>query len=142
MLDHETKASYTVMVTATDKAGLTDSITVTITVTNVNEAPMFADETATRMVDENTAADMMIGDAFMATDPDDGDEVMYTLGGDDMGSFAIDAATGQLMTMAMLDHETKDSYMVMVTATDDSRSHGLNHGNYQRHGCQRCTDVR
>ena len=118
MLDHETKASYTVMVTATDKAGLTDSITVTITVTNVNEAPMFADETATRMVDENTAADMMIGDAFMATDPDDGDEVMYTLGGDDMGSFAIDAATGQLMTMAMLDHETKASYMVMVTATD------------------------
>ena len=118
MLDHETKASYMVMVTATDKAGLTDSITVTITVTNVNEAPMFADETATRMVDENTAADMMIGDALMATDPDDGDEVMYTLGGDDMGSFAIDAATGQLMTMAMLDHETKASYMVMVTATD------------------------
>ena len=118
MLDHETKASYMVMVTATDKAGLTDSITVTITVMDVNEAPMFADETATRMVDENTAADMMIGDAFMATDLDDGDEVMYTLGGDDMGSFAIDAATGQLMTMAMLDHETKDSYMVMVTATD------------------------
>ena len=118
MLDHETKASYMVMVTATDKAGLTDSITVTITVTNVNEAPMFADETATRMVDENTAADMMIGDALMATDPDDGDEVMYSLGGDDMGSFAIDAATGQLMTMAMLDHETKASYMVMVTATD------------------------
>ena len=98
MLDHETKASYMVMVTATDKGGLTDSITVTITVMDVNEAPMFADETATRMVDENTAADMMIGDAFMATDPDDGDEVMYSLGGDDMGSFAIDAATGQLMT--------------------------------------------
>ena len=120
MLDHETKASYTVMVTVTDRAGLTDSITVTITVTDENEAPMFADETATRMVDENTAADMTIGDAFMATDPDDGDEVMYSLGGDDMGSFAIDAATGQLMTMAMLDHETKDSYMVMVTATDEA----------------------
>ena len=118
MLDHETKASYMVMVTATDKAGLTDSITVTITVMDVNEAPMFADETATRMVDENTAADMMIGDAFMATDPDDGDEVMYSLGGDDMGSFAIDAATGQLMTMAMLDHETKASHTVMVIATD------------------------
>ncbi len=118
MLDHETKASYTVRVTATDKAGLTDSITVTITVTNVNEAPMFADETAQRSVDENTAADMMIGDALMATDPDADDELMYSLGGDDMESFAIDAATGQLMTQAMLDHETKDSYMVMVTATD------------------------
>ena len=118
MLDHETKASYMVMVTATDKAGLTDSITVTITVMDVNEAPMFADETATRMVDENTAADMMIGDAFMATDLDDGDEVMYSLGGTDAASFAIDAATGQLMTMAMLDHETKASHTVMVIATD------------------------
>ena len=119
MLDHETKASYTVMVTVTDRAGLTDSITVTITVTDENEAPMFADETATRMVDENTAAGMMIGDPLTAMD-DDGDDVTYSLGGDDMESFAIDAATGQLMTMAMLDHETKDSYMVMVTATDEA----------------------
>jgi hypothetical protein len=65
---------------------------------------------------------MMIGDPLTAMD-DDGDD------------------TGQLMTMAMLDHETKASYMVMVTATDaagltgsimvtisvNSRSHGLNH---------------
>ena len=35
-----------------------------------------------------------------------------------MASFAIDPATGQIMTSAPLDHETKDSYTVMVTATD------------------------
>ncbi|RKU22986.1 hypothetical protein C6499_19315 [Candidatus Poribacteria bacterium] len=117
-LDHETKDSYTVMVTATDKGGLTDSITVEITVTDVNEAPAFADATAARSVDENTAAGMNIGAAFTATDPDDGDEVMYSLGGTDMASFAIGDTTGQLMTMGMLDHETKDSYTVMVIATD------------------------
>ena len=117
-LDHETKASYTVVVTATDSGGLTDSITVTITVTDVNEAPAFASATAERSVDENTAAGMAIGDAFTATDPDDGDTVMYSVGGTDMGSFAIGETTGQLMTMGMLDHETKASYTVMVIATD------------------------
>ena len=68
----------------------------------------------------------------MATDAD-GDTLTYTLGGSDMASFDIDAATGQLMTKAMLDYEmprgqamsedNTNDYMVMVTATDpDSAS--------------------
>ena len=51
-------------------------------------------------------------------DMDADDTLTYTLGGDDAESFAIDGATGQLMTMAALDYETKNSYTVMVTATD------------------------
>ena len=69
------------------------------------------------MVEENTVAGMMIGAPVMAMD-DDGDEVMYSLGGDNMESFDIGADTGQLMTKVALDHETKASYMVMVTASD------------------------
>ena len=38
-LDHEAKGSYTVKVTATDLSGASDTITVTITVTDVNEPP-------------------------------------------------------------------------------------------------------
>ena len=118
-LDHETKDSYTVMVTATDGDGESDSIDVTIGVTDVNEAPEFPDtETGARSVAENTAAGEDIGAPVAATDPDEGDTLTYSLGGADMASFAIDAATGQLMTSAPLDHETKDSYTVMVTATD------------------------
>ena len=56
---------------------------------------------------ENTAADMDIGTPVEATDAET-DTLTYTLGGDDMASFAIDSATGQLMTMAALDFETKD----------------------------------
>ena len=41
-LDYETKASYTVDVTATDTSDESATITVTITVTDVNEAPEFA----------------------------------------------------------------------------------------------------
>ena len=39
-LDYETKASYTVMVTATDTAEASDEVTVTITVTNQDEDGM------------------------------------------------------------------------------------------------------
>ena len=38
-LDYETKSSYMVTVTATDSFGLSDSVDVIITVTDVNEGP-------------------------------------------------------------------------------------------------------
>ena len=62
------------------------------------------------------------GPTVDATDPN-GDNLTYTLGGTDMASFSIVRGTGHLMTKAKLDYETKDTYMVTVTATDPS---GLN----------------
>ena len=60
-----------------------------------------------------------IGDEVTATDPD-GESVSYELGGTDGNSFDIDGGSGQLMTKARLDQETKDSYTVEVTASDNS----------------------
>ena len=91
-LDYETKASYSVTVTASDPGGLSDSIDVTITVTDVDEnvAPEFADsEDGARSVDENTAAGENIGEPVMATDADD-DTLTYALSGTDAASFDID----------------------------------------------------
>ena len=125
-LDYETKTEYMVTVTATDGDSASASIMVTIMVTDVNEVPEFATETDTRSVAENTAAGMNIGEPVMATDPDEGDTLTYALSGDDAASFDIDAATGQLMTKAALDYETKTEYMVTVTATDgDSASDSI-----------------
>ena len=87
----------------------------------VNAAPEFAVAPAERSVTENTAAGMAIGEPVEATDADD-DTLTYTLGGDDMASFDIDEATGQLMTMAALDFETETSYSVTVTASDGKDS--------------------
>ena len=42
-LDYETKSSYTVTVSVSDGKGGTDSITVTINVTDANDAPIFTD---------------------------------------------------------------------------------------------------
>ena len=144
-LDHEDRnGMYEVVLKVTDESGLEDTVTVTITVTDRNEAPstpveatdeaptpdannapeFASSEDGMRSVPENTATDMPIGDPVAATDADTGDTLMYTLGGTDMASFAIDAATGQLMTKAALNYEdpadadTDNAYEVTVTASD------------------------
>ena len=121
-LDYETKTSYSVIVTVSDGT-LTDSITVTINVTNVNEnnAPVFTDgASTTRSIAENTGSGVSIGTAVAATDADSGDTLTYTLGGTDAAAFGIDSTTGQLRTSAALDYETKTSYSVTVSVSDDN----------------------
>ena len=67
-LDYETKASYTVTVTATDSEGLRASIKVTITVINVDEAPDIAGEEIAEDFREN-GTNLEI-ERFRATDPE------------------------------------------------------------------------
>ena len=120
-LDYETKTSYTVRVSVSDDNGGTDSITVTINVTDINEnrAPVFTDGTnTTRSIAENTASGQNIGSAVAATDPNIGDTLTYTLGGTDAGSFDIVSTSGQLQTKAALDYESKTSYTVAVSVSD------------------------
>ena len=84
-----------------------------------NNEPTFPEgATATRVVDENTAADVAFGDPVAATDDDSGDTLSYSLRGADAASFAIVESSGQLKTKAMLDYETKSSYSVEVRADD------------------------
>ena len=88
---------------------------------SLNTAPVFSDSEGNpvtedgRSVVENTAAGENVGTPVTATDAD---TLTYTLGGTDAVSFDIDQLTGQLMTKEALDYETRDSYEVMVTATD------------------------
>ena len=123
-LDYETENSYTVTVTVSD-GSFRDTITVTINVTDItetpsNSAPVFTDGTSTsRTIAENSAADTNIGTAIAATDADD-DTLTYTLSGTDAASFDIESTTGQLKTKAILNHESKSSYSVTVTASDNT----------------------
>ena len=86
-----------------------------------NNAPVFADATATRSVAENTAANTNIGSVVTATDAD-GDTLTYTLEGTDAASFAIVSTSGQIQTKAALNYETKSSYSVTVKASDGTAS--------------------
>ncbi len=129
------KTTYVIEVSDPGAAVELSVFRITITVLDVNEAPSapselkglppvlntapeFDAETDERSVAENTDAGENIGAPVAATDADD-DTLTYTLGGADAASFDIDAATGQLMTKDALDYETRTSYEVMVTATDE-----------------------
>ena len=100
-----------------------------------NLAPAFTDEDTSddapglqinpRKVMEDAAAAADVGDPVVATDgadadSTDDDNILYLLSGAEAASFGIDSGTGQIQVgaNAMLDHETKDTYMVTVTARD------------------------
>ena len=127
-LNFEGRTTYTVEVKADDPFGLSDTITVTITVTDVDEAPVlrlrpdntppkFAATTYTREVAENTAAGRNIGDPVRATDYE-GDALAYSMSGADAASLTIGGTSGQIRAKDALDYETKSSYTVTVTAAD------------------------
>ena len=85
-----------------------------------NRAPVFSASTpVTRTMEENTAAGQPIGDPVSATDAD-GDSLTYRLRGVHADSFAIEAGTGQLLTIegVAYDHEARDTYFVTVRASD------------------------
>ena len=71
-MDFETKSDYEVTITFSDGT-LSDTITVTINVSNVDEnvAPVFTEGTsATRSIAENTGSGVDIGTPVAATDAD------------------------------------------------------------------------
>ena len=90
----------------------TDTVTlnVTVTVTDVNEAPAFPDSETARSVVENTAPGENIGTPVEADDPDADANLTYIMDGPDAGHFNFDPSTGQIKTKLALDKETKASY--------------------------------
>ena len=121
--DANTDNVYLVTIEASDG---TDSHTleVTVTVTEVNEPPVFDEGTAARSIAENAAMGTDFGDPFAATDLDEGAILTYTLGGVGAASFEIDESSGQLRTKAALDYETTPSYTVTVSVRDSKDAAG------------------
>ncbi|MYB02351.1 leucine-rich repeat protein, partial [Candidatus Poribacteria bacterium] len=116
-LDYETETSYSVTISVSD-GELTDTLVVTINISDVNEAPVFADDSPTTYtVAENTPSGESIGTPYSATDVD-ADTLTYSLDGTDADAFDIDNETGQLKTKAALDYETETSYSVTITVSD------------------------
>ena len=85
----------------------------------LNAAPVFRDgATTTRSIAENTLANQNVGKPVSATDAED-TTLIYALSGDpDAAAFDIDSTSGQLKTKAALDYETKNTYLVTITAGD------------------------
>ena len=96
--------------------GVTEDIT-------VNHAPAFSSRPITLSVPENTEAGEDIGNPVTATD-EDNDDLTYLLTGADATHFDIDSSTGQIETLGDLDHETKSTYHLAVSVTDNKDIYG------------------
>ncbi|KOF04213.1 hypothetical protein OB69_01410, partial [Roseivirga seohaensis subsp. aquiponti] len=115
--DFETKSSYTIQVKAND--GLNEATqNVTISVTNVNEAPteLFINNTS---IEENNEVGDEIGQLTTA-DQDAGDTHSYTLvsGSGDTDNASFEIVGNKLAAKSSFDFEAKASYSVRIKATD------------------------
>ena len=124
-LDHESRTSYMVTLTAEDSFGASDTIMVTIMVTDMDEAPEIMEgglaitgPSATDYAENGTG---MVY-TYSAVGPDAA-SATWRLSGDDAGDFNISSA-GSLTFMASPDYETpadadtNNVYMVTVEAND------------------------
>ncbi len=99
-------------VTVTDPSGLQDTAAITVTVTNVNRAPVVNDQGFN--VPEDSAAGTVIG-TVAASDPDF-DSVTFAL--DDSSQVAIDPISGELTVVDITGLGSGDDIMVTVTVAD------------------------
>jgi hypothetical protein len=119
--DHETKASYSFTVVATDAAGNVSEQTVTLNINDLDEvAPTITSGASASTINENSGAGQLV---YTVTSTDSGDvssgSTSYSLkAGADAALFNIDASTGAVTLIGNPDHETKPSYSFTVVATD------------------------
>uniref|UniRef100_A0A8I6ANM1 Cadherin 17 n=1 Tax=Rattus norvegicus TaxID=10116 RepID=A0A8I6ANM1_RAT len=87
-----------------------------LTVTDVNEVPVFPQQIFQANVSEDTAIGTKVG-TVTARDPE-GLTVSYSLKDNKRGWLKIDSVTGDIFSTAPLDRETESVYRVQVVATE------------------------
>uniref|UniRef100_A0A3P8WJC5 Cadherin-23 n=1 Tax=Cynoglossus semilaevis TaxID=244447 RepID=A0A3P8WJC5_CYNSE len=124
-LDRETSSSHVLEVEAynSDEGSMRSSVRVIIYVNDANdEVPVFTQQQYNRLGLRETAG---IGTSVIvvrATDPDTGDggAVAYALVSGSDRKFEVDVSTGLVTTVDHLDYETKTTYLMNVSATDQA----------------------
>ncbi|XP_053189417.1 cadherin-23 isoform X2 [Scomber japonicus] len=124
-LDRETSSSHVLEVEAfnSDEGSMRSSVRVIVYVDDANdEVPVFTQQQYNRLGLRETAG---IGTSVIvvrATDPDSGDggAVAYALVSGSDRKFEVDVSTGLVTTVDYLDYETKTTYLMNVSATDQA----------------------
>lgn len=113
--------TLTVTVSDNGKTKLSDSVRVTVYITDVNDNPPVFGRTPYKVEVSEGAS---VGASVLrvaAADLDEGTNgvIAYKLvGGDDTGKFVLDEATGQLLIKQALDRESVDNYKLSIMAYD------------------------
>ena len=123
--DQGANNTYELTITAADASNQT-SQSLSITVTDVNEAPSFASASVDLNAAENDSSFAHIVDA--AADEDSGQTLAYSLSGNDASDFNFDTATRSLSFKQAPDFEnpedqnTDNAYQITITASDSQYS--------------------
>ena len=136
-LDRETQPTYSLEVTATDRASnnqKSGTITVPVSLTDVNDnPPSFAKNFYSQLVDEDVANGEEVL-TVKATDPDFGTngELVYSIAsGNERGFFSIESNQGIIRAAESLDLETQNhtadhTYRLVVFVKDKGTPEALN----------------
>jgi len=117
-LDFETTPTFNLTVQVTDSGSLSDTADVTIDLTDLNDSPTAND--ASLNLDENSANGTSVG-TVIATDPDAGDVLDYSIVGSNTGgAFALNSSTGEITVAdsGVLDFEVITSFNLTIVVTD------------------------
>ncbi|XP_040330360.1 protocadherin Fat 4 isoform X2 [Herpailurus yagouaroundi] len=120
-LDRETKEHFVLMITATDSGSpaLTGTGTINVIVDDVNDnVPTFASKMYFTTIPEDapTGTDVLLVNASDA-DASTNAVISYRIIGGN-SQFTINPSTGQIITSALLDRETKENYTLVVVSSD------------------------
>ncbi|XP_068179858.1 cadherin-17 [Antennarius striatus] len=121
-LDFESAPTYKLQIDARNpeplmkglEYGRESTAFVSVSVTDVDEAPEFSMDVLDVTVPENTTKGSVLL-TVEAKDPE-GKEIGFKLDGDNQGWLEIDGATGEIKTKALLDREALETFKVTVTA--------------------------
>ena len=116
-IDYETAQTMNVTVRATDSGGLTYDETITINVSDGNDAPTDITPNSSSVL-ENSVAGTVV--ATLATvDPNAGDTHTYAITNDPSGFFEIVGNEVRVKAGANIDYETATSHDITVETTDN-----------------------
>lgn len=121
LLNFETNPTFSFVVRVTDNGtpSLSNQATITISLTDVNEAPQVGSSAFS--IAENSINGSSVG-TVTATDQDAGQSLTYSIeSGNPDGAFAINAITGQIVVAnsATLDFEVNPVFNLIVQVTDN-----------------------
>jgi VCBS repeat-containing protein len=115
-LDFETTPAFSLTVQVTDSGSQSGTATVTINVSDLNEAPVV--HPATFAVNENSPIGTVLGTVTF-TDPDAGQSHTFSITAGNTGNaFAIDPSTGQITVAGNINYEVTPSFSLTVQVTD------------------------
>ena len=119
---------YELSIRATDSVGNIANQSITITVTNVNEAPTITinSSNATHAITQAENSSTVV--TYTATDVDAGASLSFSLSGTDAADFAINSSSGVLTFASAPDYEApadsdvNNTYVVVITVSDGALS--------------------